>query len=94
VDADAPAPEADQQESAKLQAQLAPWREKYPDVPVEAVLTHHGIAGELVEASHRAQLVVVGSRGDGAVTGTMLGSTGLQLLHHADCPVYIVRSNG
>jgi nucleotide-binding universal stress UspA family protein len=94
VDADAPAPEADQQESAKLQAQLAPWREKYPDVPVEAVLTHHGIAGELVEASHRAQLVVVGSRGHGAVTGTMLGSTGLQLLHHADCPVYIVRSNG
>jgi len=92
VDADAAAPEADAEESAKLQAQLAPWREKYPDVPVEAVLTHHGIAGELVAASHRAQLVIVGSRGHGVIAGTMLGSTGLQLLHHADCPVYIVRA--
>ena len=92
VDADAPAPETDRQESAKLQAQLAAWREKYPEVPVEAVLTHHGIAGELVKASHRAQLVVVGSRGHGVIAGTMLGSTGLQLLHHADCPVYIVRA--
>lgn len=91
ADADAPAPEADAQESAKLEEQLAPWREKYPEVPAEAVLTHRGIAGELVEASHRAQLVVVGSRGHGLIAGTMLGSTGLQLLHHADCPVYIVR---
>ncbi|MCU7729504.1 universal stress protein [Actinoplanes sp. KI2] len=91
ADADAVAPDADQQELAKLEAQLAPWREKYPDVPVEVLLTHHGIAGELVAASRRAQLVVVGSRGHGVITGTMLGSTGLQLLHHADCPVHIVR---
>ena len=92
ADADAPAPEADAQEAAKLAAQLAPWREKYPDVPVETVLTHRGIAGELVAASHRAQLIVLGSRGHGVIAGTMLGSTGLQLLHHADCPVYIVRA--
>jgi nucleotide-binding universal stress UspA family protein len=71
---------------------LAPWREKYPDVPLEVLLTHHGIAGELVAASRRAQLVVVGSRGHGVIAGTMLGSTGLQLLHHADCPVHIVRA--
>ena len=84
-------PETDEQERTKLSAQLAPWREKYPDVPVEVVITRHGIAGELVEASRRAQLVVVGSRGHGVIAGTMLGSTGLQLLHHADCPVHIVR---
>ncbi|MCU7729418.1 universal stress protein [Actinoplanes sp. KI2] len=92
ADADAASPEADRQELAKLQAQLAPWQEKHPDVPLEVLLTHHGIAGELVAASHRAQLVVVGSRGHGVIAGTMLGSTGLQLLHHADCPVYIVRA--
>jgi nucleotide-binding universal stress UspA family protein len=84
-------PETDEQERAKVSAQLAPWREKYPDVPVQVVITRHGIAGELVEASGRAQLVVVGSRGHGVIAGTMLGSTGLQLLHHADCPVHIVR---
>jgi len=92
ADADAPAPEDDKQESAKLEAQLAPWREKYPDVPADVAVTHQGIAGVLVEASHRAQLVVVGSRGHGVIAGTLLGSTGLQLLHHADCPVYIVRA--
>ncbi|HEX5203846.1 MAG TPA: universal stress protein [Actinoplanes sp.] len=91
-DADSVTPEADAQERVRLEAQLAPWREKYPDVPVTVVLTHHGIAAELVDASHRARLVVVGSRGHGVIAGTALGSTGLQLLHHADCPVYIVRA--
>ncbi|MFF5290055.1 universal stress protein [Paractinoplanes globisporus] len=91
-DADAGAPEEDAEERTHLEEQLAPWREKYPSVPVSLVLTHHGIAAELVEASHRAQLVVVGSRGHGVIAGTMLGSTGLQLLHHADCPVHIVRT--
>jgi nucleotide-binding universal stress UspA family protein len=89
-----PAQETDEQQRTKLSAQLAPWVEKYPDVPVVAVITRQGIAGELVAASRRAQLIVVGSRGHGVLAGTMLGSTGLQLLHHADCPVHIVRTKG
>lgn len=55
------------------------------------VLIHDSIAGALVEASQHAQLVVVGSRGHGVVAGALLGSAGLQLLQHADCPVYIAR---
>jgi nucleotide-binding universal stress UspA family protein len=86
-------PISDAEERARVDEQLAPWRDKYPSVPVEIVLTHQGVASVLVEASKRAQLVVVGSRGRGVITGTLLGSTGLQLLHHAECPVYIVRAN-
>jgi nucleotide-binding universal stress UspA family protein len=89
--ADVAAPDADAQERARLEEQLAPWRAKYPDVPVEIVLTHESVASALVTASDRAQLVIVGSHGHGAITGTVLGSAGLQLLHHADCPVCIVR---
>jgi len=85
-------PEADAEERVRLEEQLTPWREKYPDVPVEVVLTHAGAASALVGASRRAQLVIVGSRGHGVVAGTALGSVGLQLLHHADCPIYIVRA--
>ncbi|GIF22565.1 nucleotide-binding universal stress UspA family protein [Actinoplanes tereljensis] len=86
-----PAPDSDDEEQTRLAAQLAPWRDKYPDVPVKTVFTHDNVASVLVAASAKAQLVVVGSRGHGVITGTLLGSTGLQLLHHAACPVYIVR---
>jgi nucleotide-binding universal stress UspA family protein len=84
-------PEQEAAERARLTEQLAPWREKYPDVAVEIRLSHDGPAGVLADASHGAQLVVVGSRGHGVIVGTLLGSTGLQLLHHADCPVYLDR---
>jgi nucleotide-binding universal stress UspA family protein len=34
---------------------------------------------------------VIGSRGHGPVSGTLLGSVGQHLLHHAGCPVLIAR---
>ncbi len=58
-------------------------------MPVEVVLTHESAAAALVSASGRARLVIVGSHGRGVVAGALLGSAGLQLLHHADCPVLI-----
>jgi nucleotide-binding universal stress UspA family protein len=70
---------------------LLRWRGKYPDVPVEIVLTHDSAAAALVGLSSRAQLVIVGSHGHGLLAGVFLRSTGLQLLHHANCPVYIAR---
>ncbi|MGV0849866.1 universal stress protein, partial [Mycolicibacterium phlei] len=38
-----------------------------------------------------AQLVVVGSRGRGVLAGAVLGSTGLNLLHHSPIPTVICR---
>ncbi|GIE29723.1 universal stress protein [Actinoplanes italicus] len=88
------APEQDATERARFHEKLAPWRVKYPGVPVEALLSHGSAASVLNGVSHTAQLIVVGSRGHGVLAGTLLGSTGLQLLHHADCPVLIVRPHG
>ncbi|MFF5084533.1 universal stress protein [Actinoplanes sp. NPDC000266] len=87
-----PLPEDDETERRQLAAQLAPWIEKYPRVPVTTVLSHDSAAAALVAASAKAQLVVVGSHGHNNVSGALLGSTGLQLLHHAHCPVLIDRS--
>ena len=81
----------DAREREHLEEQLAPWRLRYPAVDAEAVVSPDGAAAVLVAVSHRAQLVVVGSRGHGTVANTLLGSTGVQLLHHAGCPVLIVR---
>jgi nucleotide-binding universal stress UspA family protein len=89
--ADVTTAEQDAIERDRLEEQLTPWREKYPGVTVEALLSHDSAAAVLNGVSHGAQLIVVGSRGRGAVTGTLLGSTGLQLLHHADCPVLLER---
>ena len=77
-----------------LNVALAPWREKYPAVQVQARTAPGSAAKKLVELSGEAGLLIVGSRGHGAIVGSLLGSVGLQLLHHADCPVMIVHSAG
>src|SRR5581483_545884 len=41
--------------------------------------------------SRRAQLLVLGSRGLGGVTGLLLGSVAVALAAHAACPVVVVR---
>jgi nucleotide-binding universal stress UspA family protein len=45
----------------------------------------------LVEASAGADLLVVGSRGHGGLVEALLGSTGQHCVHHAACPVVVIR---
>ncbi|MGW0161061.1 GspH/FimT family pseudopilin [Mycobacterium sp. NPDC003323] len=60
-----------------------------PEVRVER--RHDGVLTELTAASSRADLIVVGSRGLGPVGGAVLGSVSRNLLHHARCPVIVVK---
>jgi nucleotide-binding universal stress UspA family protein len=78
-------------EHRTLAERLAGWSEKYPDMPVQRIVRRERPAHALVELSHRAQLVVVGSRGRGGVTGLLLGSVSHAVLHRARCPVAVVR---
>jgi nucleotide-binding universal stress UspA family protein len=72
--------------------QVGPWMEKYPDIPAETMAVVGHPAEVLGDLSSTAQLVVVGTRGHGGFAGLLLGSVGLQLLHHADSPVLVVRA--
>jgi nucleotide-binding universal stress UspA family protein len=56
-----------------------------PELTVRVVTGH--AAGELVKASHDADLVVVGCRGGG---GILMGSVSSQVTHHAACPVVVI----
>jgi nucleotide-binding universal stress UspA family protein len=81
----------DADEHEVLAERLAGWAESYPDVPVRRLVVRDRPARALVEESGRAQLVVVGSRGRGGLRGMLLGSVSQALLHHAHCPVAVVR---
>ena len=48
-------------------------------------------AEELVNASHDADLLVVGSRGEGGFARLLMGSVSSQVVHHALCPVVVIR---
>jgi len=45
----------------------------------------------LIDASEGADLLIVGSRGRGSFSSLALGSVGQACVHHAHCPVLIVR---
>lgn len=78
-------------EQRVLAEQLAGWREKYPDVVVERLVSFDRSARALLVQGKRARLLVVGARGRGGVSGMLLGSTSQALLRRARCPVAVVR---
>ena len=78
-------------ERRALEEQVAGWARKYPDLEITTdAVQDHKPSHALMRAVSGAQLIVIGSRGRGAVSGGLLGSTGNDLLAHATCPVAIV----
>ncbi len=79
------------EEERLLAEAVAGWCERYPEVPVRRKLVRGRPVPALLAAAETAQLVVVGARGRGGFTGLLLGSVSQGVLHHAECPVAIVR---
>ncbi|MGE0220410.1 universal stress protein [Mycolicibacterium sp.] len=73
-----------------LQA-LAGLTEQYPQVVVHPLVRFEDPARQLLVQSERSQLVVVGSHGRGAVTGTLLGSVSAAVAEGSRIPVIVAR---
>ncbi|MEV7548325.1 universal stress protein [Amycolatopsis sp. NPDC089917] len=83
--------EIEAEERKSVEEQVAPWQDKYPDVPVEIVVRRGRPIRTLLEFGTRARLVVVGCRGRGGFEGMLLGSTSQALVTHSECPVAVIR---
>jgi nucleotide-binding universal stress UspA family protein len=60
-------------------------------VPVRPLVVQGLPAQVLLDASDGADLLVVGSRGHGGFADALLGSVSQHLVHHASCPVVVMR---
>jgi nucleotide-binding universal stress UspA family protein len=61
------------------------------DVSISARVQEGYPAQVLIDAAAGADLLVVGSRGHGGFAGAVLGSVSMHCVHHALCPVVVVR---
>jgi nucleotide-binding universal stress UspA family protein len=52
-----------------------------------------GAAKVLLDASEKAVMLVVGSRGHGGFAGLLLGSVSANVAEHATCPVFIIHGD-
>ncbi len=59
------------------------WEELLEGPPAEAILN--------VAKARRADLIIVGSRGNSTFKELLVGSVSHKVLHHAPCPVMLVR---
>lgn len=82
---------AEGEEERTLAESIAGFADRYPQVQVRHRVVRGSPGRVLVEASKRAQLVVVGAHGRGAFGGLLLGSVSHAVLHHGHSPLVIVR---
>lgn len=61
-------------------------------LPVEVVIITENPVEALTATAekYKADMIVVGAKGQGALAGAILGSTTYKLLHRATCPVLVV----
>jgi nucleotide-binding universal stress UspA family protein len=87
-----------QSHRAEITAKVAQWCEPLSDAGVAyraVVADGNPVTALLAEADEvRADLIVVGRRGEGALSGLELGSTSRQLVEHAALTVVVVPDAG
>jgi nucleotide-binding universal stress UspA family protein len=79
------------QSSRSLATAVATASERQPELDISHELLIGYPIGILAAEARRAQLLVVGDRGLNRVEGLLVGSVGVAMAAHAECPVVVVR---
>lgn len=79
------------QQRQQMDEIVEPFTRQYRNAHVTKVFQDISPAKGLTELSREAQLLVVGSHGRGRIADAVLGSVSQNLIHHAECPVLVVR---
>lgn len=74
----------------QIEALVSELRHKFPDLDIAGRAVVGPGAGELIEASRHAPLVVVATRGLGVAKSVVLGGVADQLVTHAHGPVAVI----
>lgn len=61
---------------------------------VDSMVVDGPAVATLIDLSKDADIIVVGCQGKGALSRALLGSVSTGLVHHAHCPVAVVRAEG
>ncbi|MFC5002576.1 universal stress protein [Dactylosporangium cerinum] len=77
----------------QLAEAIAGMGDPSPHVEIRRDVVEGGTARVLTRAGAGAELLVVGARGRGGFAGLRLGSVSRAVLHHAPCPVAVVRAH-
>ena len=74
-----------------VRSAVARVAELQPRVACEGKVIEGQPAAVLLKEAEHAYMIVVGSRGRGGFSSLLLGSVSQQVVHHAPCPVVVVR---
>ncbi|MEV4107476.1 universal stress protein [Nonomuraea sp. NPDC049695] len=84
-------PDSERDALRELNEFLAGYRDRHPGVDVVPEIVHGHPVEVLREAAKGADLLVVGSHGHSQLAGMLMGSISQAMLHHAPCPLVVVR---
>lgn len=60
-------------------------------VKFNILITNGNVANEIIQASSRYDIIIIGTMGHNLVTELLLGSTAEKVSRHACCPVMLIR---
>lgn len=75
----------------QVEEEVRPWAEKHPHLDVRPVARRGHPVDVLLELTHDAQLLVIGSHGHSVVGRLLVGSVAVAALQQAECSVAVVR---